>query len=62
MTKPLPPHLEPYKFKTAGDEPNIYRIALRVPSRIKAKLDAYRTAYGVSATNDRIRQLLRDHF
>jgi len=61
MTRPLPKHLEPYKFSCEG-EPNIHRIALRIPDSLKERLDKYKCEHGVSATNDRIRQILAENF
>jgi len=61
MPNPLPKHLEPYKFSCEG-EPNIHRIALRIPDSLKGKLDNYKREHGVSSMNDRIRQLLFENF
>lgn len=57
----LPKHLEPYKFTCEG-EPNVHRIALRVPDSLKEKLDRYKEQHGAKALNDVIRQLLRENF
>jgi len=61
MTRPLPKHLEPHKFTSDG-EPNLHRIALRVPTSLKERLDQYKSEHGVGATNDRIRQILAENF
>lgn len=59
---PAPKQLKKYEFRASGDESNLHRLAFRIPESLKNRIDEFTKENGVSARNDRIREILKEYF